>query len=589
MAISGRGCFLLALFCSALFLSACDDADSVATDPVVENTDMSFYGIGGVDDYSVAGSYLSSRVAQSRFDWLQAERFLSRTVAQKAGQDVLGRRLMLLALGAGDIDTAEMWAKKLDTTSDTTGLSHFIRLMERVRAGDLVSARKILGTMPSNALSKFATPLLLAWVNAGDQKSVGTSLLIKGSGKPDEKLSAGLSGNGIYAYHRILIADYQDKMDEISGDAAFASVRETITPLSAEQLGDLFLRHKRFDVAAQFYKLARTLNPHLVGITVRVKAAEDKKQTLDPPLVIYPKISSVAQGVSVALFDMASTFYNDQSYESALVFTRMSLGLSPDLEEGKLLIANILANQNRIADSVAMYEKIPDTDQRYFAVQQKIASLKVEQGDDAAAIKTLNALILNGSDPEQKIDYLMQIGDIYRENEDFNRALKAYDTAADLAGAPAKPAHWDLYYARGMTLERLKKWDRAEADLKAALAFQPDHPYIMNYLGYSWADQGLHLEDAMKLLLRAVSIVPDDGYVTDSVGWAYYKMGKYQEAVEYLERAVELLPYDGTVNDHLGDAYAKVGRKREAQFQWQRAINYGEDEAVKGEIQKKLE
>ena len=93
----------------------------------------------------------------------------------------------------------------------------------------------------------------------------------------------------------------------------------------------------------------------------------------------------------------------------------------------------------------------------------------------------------------------------------------------------------------------------------------------------------------MKLLLRAVSIVPDDGYVTDSVGWAYYKMGKYQEAVEYLERAVELLPYDGTVNDHLGDAYAKVGRKREAQFQWQRAINYGEDEAVKGEIQKKLE
>ncbi len=98
----------------------------------------------------------------------------------------------------------------------------------------------------------------------------------------------------------------------------------------------------------------------------------------------------------------------------------------------------------------------------------------------------------------------------------------------------------------------------------------------------------MHLDEALKMIERAVTLRPSDGYITDSLGWVYYMMGSYKESIPYLERAVELLPYDSTINDHLGDAYWFVGRKAEARFQWERAYNYAEDEKLKATITEKL-
>ena len=105
----------------------------------------------------------------------------------------------------------------------------------------------------------------------------------------------------------------------------------------------------------------------------------------------------------------------------------------------------------------------------------------------------------------------------------------------------------------------------------------PDQPLVLNYLGYSWVDRGVHLDDAFKMLRQAVSLRPEDGYIVDSLGWAHFKLGDYDEAVKDLERAIELKPSDPTVNDHLGDAYWRVGRKLEAQFQWNHARDLNPD------------
>jgi Flp pilus assembly protein TadD len=139
----------------------------------------------------------------------------------------------------------------------------------------------------------------------------------------------------------------------------------------------------------------------------------------------------------------------------------------------------------------------------------------------------------------------------------------------------AKPdrRHWVYYYARGTSYERLKNWPPAEADLKKALELYPDQPLVLNYLGYSWIDQGIQLDEGMRLIERAVAVKPDDGYIVDSLGWAHYKRGNYAEAVRYLERAVELRPDDPVLNDHLGDALWKVGREREAKFQWDQSLS----------------
>ena len=136
---------------------------------------------------------------------------------------------------------------------------------------------------------------------------------------------------------------------------------------------------------------------------------------------------------------------------------------------------------------------------------------------------------------------------------------------------------WSLYYFRGIALERSNQWPKAELDFKKALELQPNQPYVLNYLGYTWVDKGVHLDEAMAMLKRAVDQKPDDGYIVDSLAWAYYRLGNYDKAVIYQEKAISLDPSDSVLNDHLGDIYWKLGRRDEARFQWQRALAFKPD------------
>ena len=147
------------------------------------------------------------------------------------------------------------------------------------------------------------------------------------------------------------------------------------------------------------------------------------------------------------------------------------------------------------------------------------------------------------------------------------------------------------YYQRGIAYERLKEWDKAEPNFRKALELSPDQPQVLNYLGYSWVDMNRNLDEGLDLIRKAVELRPNDGYIIDSLGWAYYRLERFDDAVEQLERAVLITPSDPTINDHLGDAYWRVGREREARFQWQRALDGNpapEDELV-AKIEKKLD
>ncbi len=190
-------------------------------------------------------------------------------------------------------------------------------------------------------------------------------------------------------------------------------------------------------------------------------------------------------------------------------------------------------------------------------------------------------------DLSEQLQALDALGSILRSRKLYTEAVGIYDQAIALIPKLDR-RHWSYLYARGTSYERLKNWPAAEKDLKRALDLYPDQPLVLNYLGYSWIDQGLHLKDGMALIEKAVAVKPDDGYIVDSLGWAHFKQGNYKDAVRYLERAVELRPDDPVLNDHLGDALWKVGREREARFQWDQALTLKPEPEDVAKIQRKL-
>ena len=239
-----------------------------------------------------------------------------------------------------------------------------------------------------------------------------------------------------------------------------------------------------------------------------------------------------------------------------------------------------------------------DTRQAVIAFQ-RVAGLNA---DGVAGPATIRAMMAGGSAPEfgaggngrlpitvsDRLEILDALGNILRSRKLYEEAIPYYDQALALITKPER-RHWVYFYARGTSYERVKNWPKAEVDLKKALELYPDQPLVLNYLGYSWIDQGRNLDQGMKLIEKAVALKPDDGYIVDSLGWAHYKQGNFEEAVRYLERAVELRPEDPILNDHLGDALWRVGREREARFQWDQALTLDPEPDDAAKIREKLQ
>ena len=256
------------------------------------------------------------------------------------------------------------------------------------------------------------------------------------------------------------------------------------------------------------------------------------------------------------------------SAQDALIFGQLALHLRPDFDLARMLVAGILESMNRNEDAIAAYREIDSQSPFHWSARLRVAGNleALDRDDDAIALLQ----ILTREDATRP-EPLVSLGDLLRSNKRFAESVAAYDRAIELLSDLDK-RHWTILYSRGISLERSKQWERAERDFKRALELNPDQPYVLNYLGYSWVDQGINLGPAREMIERAVKLRPNDGYIVDSLGWVLYRLKDFEGAVEHLERAVELRPNDPTINDHLGDAYWRVGRYTEARFQWQRAL-----------------
>jgi tetratricopeptide (TPR) repeat protein len=272
------------------------------------------------------------------------------------------------------------------------------------------------------------------------------------------------------------------------------------------------------------------------------------------------------------------------SADVSILYLRLALYLRPDLDLGAVLLADRLEGLQKYEDAISVYRGIEKSSAYYRLARVEIALDEARLNRNDQAIADLKALTV--ADPTD-LEAWTALGDTYRSGEKFKEAADAYDHAIALLN-PVSAKDWPIYFARAVSEEGAKNWNAAEVDLKKALQLAPNEPAVLNYLGYSYVDQNRNIEEALAMLEKAQSLKPTDGYIADSVGWAYFKLGRFADAAKTLESAVELIPGDSTINGHLGDAYWRVGRKLEAKFQWSHALSFGPDSNQKALIEKKL-
>ena len=151
------------------------------------------------------------------------------------------------------------------------------------------------------------------------------------------------------------------------------------------------------------------------------------------------------------------------------------------------------------------------------------------------------------------------------------------------------PLYTESTDGRGVSFERIGEWNKAEKDLLASLEANPDQAYVINYLAYTWIEQGVKIDKSLRMLEKANKLRSNDPYITDSLGWALFKLERYKEAKDYLQLAVRLLPADPIVNDHYGDVLWKNGNKIQARYYWGYVLNLEKTEKeLKKIIEKKL-
>jgi tetratricopeptide (TPR) repeat protein len=517
-----------------------------------------------------AGAYLSARHAQMARDNTRAADLYARALAFAPDNPELLRRTFSSMASEGRIDEAAVLAERMKKDDINIQMATLVLAVHAAKTGQYSNAEAELATLPDSGFNNFIVPLLQAWSKTARGETAAAIAALK----PMEDTRGFESFANL---HGALILD-------LANDKAGAAERYNKVLAGAgtfiravQAVASFYARNGQVEKAREIYLHFEAANPES-GLG-RVGMAELASGVKPERLINNPH-----EGMAEALFDLASLLHQQNLDEVALVLGRLALYLQPDFDIAELLIADIMENAGQGDKAVAIYESLPPNSPFAWPARLRAAAVLDDLGRTDEAVARLEVL---ANEQPKRVDALVTMGDILRSRERFAEAVTAYDRA--FARIPKlDKRYWGLLYARGIALERTKQWDRAEADFVKALEFNPDQPYLLNYLGYSWVERGVHLDQALKLIEKAVKLRPEDGYIVDSMGWVLYMLGSYDSAVTNLERAAELKPQDPVINDHLGDAYWQVGRQMEARFQWRRALSLKPEAELSRTIQSKL-
>jgi tetratricopeptide (TPR) repeat protein len=540
---------------AALGVIACVALGSLSTSAALARAPHALFEQDEFVNFS--GNFLAAQQASRNHDIEAAATYYRNALVADPQNPVLIQSAFQLLLADGRIKDALPLAERILARDKNNHLARLTLGIEAFKRGNFERARSHFAQMqpradanvPATILELTAT-LLAGWAYEG-QNDTDTAL----------KIIDRLKGPDWYDvfknYHTGLI-------DEMAGRKADA----------ARRIGDAY----KADSTGLRIVDADARNLARQGKKDEALAVLDAfdKQTPDHPLVKalradiasgiipQPLIQTAQSGAAELLFGIGAAIGREGGEEIAAVYLQLALWLDPKAELALITLASVQGQLKQYDKAVSLLEQVPPNSRLKPMVDIQISRYyNVLEKFDKAKERLTGLVKANPKD----IDAVMALGDVFRAMKDFGEAANVYTQAID--GLPKiGAADWSLFYYRGISYERTKQWSKAEPDFFKAIDLNPREPHVLNYLGYSWIDMGINLDKGLDLIKKAVALAPDDGYIVDSLGWAYYRLGRYEDSARELERAVALKPEDPVINDHLGDAYWRVGRKLEATFQW---------------------
>ena len=519
---------------------------------------------------SFAGNYLASRTAGRLRDNIAASDYLNAALGEDPENPVLIERLFQTQLATGDLAKAEITASKVVKFNSQQRMARIVLGLKEFKVQNFQAARENFTEAAYTPVGELTSALLSAWSYAGEG-SMNAAM------KELDKLDAQESFTNFKVLHAALISDFLGS--GIRADAAYRKAYEQAgTSLRVVQAyGNFLERNNRWTEAEKIYR-------GFLGNGQRNVLIEAALGNGGPGKKPAAFVSSAGAGVGEALFSLAAAMNSEQSLDVAQLYAQLALMFNADQPVTQSLLGDIFTDMKSYQAAIDAFEHIPkDSPLRIYA-DTEIAINFQRLDKNTEAIDRLKSVL--DKEPNN-LDGWTSLGNIYRVSDDNHNAVEAYTKAISLLPA-LNNSNWQLYYNRGIAFDHLKNHEKSEADFRTALAISADEPAILNYLGYSLIDRGQKLDEAITMVKKAVDLRPNDGYIVDSLGWAYYTMGEYDQAVGYLERAVDLNPGDPIIAEHLGDAYWHTGRKTEAGFQYQHAKDNKPGAADLARIEQKI-
>lgn len=529
---------------------------------------------GGEGFSSPYGNFLAARHARTHNENSLAADYYLKALGEDPDNALLVQGAFLALLADGRTAEAIRLLPALRQHNPGDYLPRMTDAAARMVARDYDGVLKLVSDGPSGGIHAAFNPILAAFAHAGkgDADKAVANL---------QRLERHPLLGGVYMHLKPLLLDLLNQAEpaELAYREAIEGRERPGTRL-VDAFARLLERQGRQAEARRLIADQMAQNPDNPILQQAMARLDGKRR--QPP---EPLLGNAVDGLAEAMFASASAFGRGDGGDLAELHLQLALFLRPDLDDARMLLADLYEASGRWVDALKTYNAVAAGSAYAETAHLRAAWCTSELGRKEEAVRILErAAAANPASPQP----MLTLADLYRQEENWDAAAKHYSAA--LQRIPrVEPRHWTIFFGRGIAYERSKQWEKAEVDMLKALELQPDQPSVLNYLGYSWVDMHRNLEQATHMIERAVALRPNDGAIVDSLGWALYRQGRYQDAVQQLERAVELRGGDAVITDHLGDAYWRVGRFEEAKFQWRRALGLKPEQDLQLQIQRKLD